>query len=186
MNFFKICILLILITFSKIGSADDCYIAKIAVVDIESVLENSLAITAIKKSINTLSQNIQDDISKQEKKLKIDEQKLLELQKTLSEEKFDSLVVKFNKDVSNTKKNMQLRKSALDQAYLEAIEEVHQKIIAIITELTKEHRLNMVLPSSQVLYVASELNVTFEVISKLNDSLNEVPINYQKFLKNKE
>jgi len=43
---------------------------------------------------------------------------------------------------------------------------------------------NIVLPSSQVLFVISELNITLEVISRLNDSLKEVPIDYQKFLKN--
>jgi len=185
MNFLKILVFLTSLIFFGIASAQDRYIAKIAVVDIESVLENSLAITSIKKSVNLLSQNIQDDISKQEKELKSHEQKLLELQKTMSQEKFDSLVVKFNKDVSSTKKNIQLRKIALEQAHSQSIQVVHQKIISIISELAKDYNLNIVLPSSQVLYITSELNITLEVISKLNDSLKEVPVNYQKFLKNK-
>ena len=67
MNFLKILVFLISLIFFGIASAQDRYIAKIAVVDIESVLENSLAITSIKKSVNVLSQNIQDDISKKEK-----------------------------------------------------------------------------------------------------------------------
>ena len=185
MNFLKILVFLISLIFFGIASAQDRYIAKIAVVDIESVLENSLAITSIKKSVNVLSQNIQEDISKQEKELKAHEQKLLEVQKTMSQEKFDSLVAKFNKDVSRTKKNIQLRKIALEQAHSQSIQVVHKKIISIISELAKDYNLNIVLPSSQVLYITSELNITLEVISKLNDSLKEVPVNYQKFLKNK-
>jgi|JFJP01.1.fsa_nt_gi outer membrane protein len=185
MNFLKILVFLISLIFFGIASAQDRYIAKIAVVDIESVLENSLAITSIKKSVNVLSQNIQDDISKQEKELKAHEQKLLELQKTMTQEKFDSLVTKFNRDVSGTKKNIQLRKIALEQAHSQSIQVVHKKIISIISELAKDYNLNIVLPSSQVLYITSELNITLEVISKLNDSLKEVPVNYQKFLKHK-
>ncbi len=183
MNFLKICIFLVLIVVSKIANAETKYTAKFAVVDIESVLENSLAINSIKKSINALSQNIQTDISQQEKDLRIREQELLELKKTLTEEKFEVLVTKFNKNVKNTKRSMQSRKSALEQAHLQAIEEVNKKIMFIIGEIAKEHGIDVVLPSSQVLYVTNELNLTFEVISKLNDSLKEVQINYKKFLK---
>lgn len=183
MNFFKIYIFLVLIAVSKIANAEGQYTAKIAVVDIESVLENSLAINNIKKSINALSQNIQTDISQQEKDLRIREQELLELKTTLTEEKFEVLVTKFNKNVSNTKRSIQSRKSALEQAHLQAIEEVNKKIMFIIGEIAKEHGIDVVLPSSQVLYVTNELNLTFEVISKLNDSLKEVQINYKKFLK---
>ena len=184
MNFFRICIFLVLLEFFAIANAQDRYIAKIAVVDIESILENSLAIAGIKKSINELSQDIQNDISEQEKELKANEQNLLELEKTLTQEKFDLLVAKFNKDVNKAKKNIQFKKIALEQAHSESIEVVNQKIISIISELAKEYNLNIVLPSSQVLYINNELNVTLEVISKLNDNLKEVPVNYRKFLKN--
>ncbi|NDA90581.1 MAG: OmpH family outer membrane protein, partial [Alphaproteobacteria bacterium] len=69
-------------------------------------------------------------------------------------------------------------------AHSQAIEVVHQKTISIIGDLAKKYSLDIVLPTSQVLYVKSELNITPEVISKLNNDLKEVPINYQKFLKN--
>ncbi len=184
MNFLKICVFLISLTFCGIVSAQDRYVAKVAVVDVESILENSLAITSIRKSINELSENIQKDIAEQEKGFKKQEQELLESQKTLSQEKFDSLAAKFNKNVSNIQKNIQLKKIALEQAHSRAIEVVHQKTISIISDLAKEYNFNIVLPSSQVLFVISELNITLEVISRLNDSLKEVPIDYQKFLKN--
>lgn len=184
MKFLKICAFVISITFFELVSAQDHYIAKIAVVDVESILENSLAITGIRKSINELSEDIQKEIAQQEKDFKKRQQELLDLQKTLSQEKFDSLALKFNKNVSTIQKNIQLKKLALEQAHSQAIEVVHKKTISIISSLAKEYNFNIVLPSAQVLYVTSELNITLEVISKLNESLKNVPINYQKFLKN--
>ena len=137
-----------------------------------------------RKSINELTKTIEDEITEQEKEYKKRQQELLELQKTLNQEKFDSLVLKFNKNVSKIQKNIQQKKIALEQAHSQAIEVVHQKTISIIGNLAKKYSLDIVLPTSQVLYVKSELNITPEVISKLNNDLKEVPINYQKFLKN--
>ena len=45
---------------------------KVAVVDVESILENSLAIGSIKKSINELSKTIENEISEQERNIKND------------------------------------------------------------------------------------------------------------------
>lgn len=183
MNFLKICIFLALLTLFKIVSAEDKYIAKVAVVDIESILEKSLAIIGIRKSMNQLSQDIESDILQQEKELNGYEIKILNLQKKLSQEQFDSSVAKFNRNVSNTKKKIELRKLALEQSYAQAVETVYQKIIYIISELANEYHLNIVLPSSRVLYITNNLNITFEVISKLNQSLKEVSINNPKNLK---
>ena len=52
MKFLKIYIFTVLIIFFRVANAYDEAAAKIAVVDVESILENSLAIGAIRKSIN--------------------------------------------------------------------------------------------------------------------------------------
>lgn len=184
MKILKIYIFTVLIIFFRSISAYGEPSAKIAVVDVESILENSSAIGSIRKSINELTKTIEDEITEQEKEYKKRQQELLELQKTLNQEKFDSLVLKFNKNVSKIQKNIQQKKIALEQAHSQAIEVVHQKTISIIGDLAKKYSLDIVLPTSQVLYVKSELNITPEVISKLNNDLKEVQINYQKFLKN--
>jgi Skp family chaperone for outer membrane proteins len=184
MKFLKICVFIISITFFELVSAGDHYIAKIAVVDVEAILENSLAVASIRKSINELSEDIQKEIAQQEEDFKKREQELLDSRKTLSQEKFDSSVAKFDRNVSAVQKNIQLKKIALEQAHSSAMEVVHKKTISIINNLAKEYNFNIVLPSTQLLFVTSELNITLEVISKLNESLKEVPINYKKFLKN--
>jgi Skp family chaperone for outer membrane proteins len=184
MKLLKICTLFISIIFFEVATAQERHIAKIAVVDVESILENSIAVTGIRKAINELSENIQKEILQQEKELKKRHQELLDLQKTLSPEKFDSLVLQFNKNTSKVQKNIHLKKIALEQAHSQAREVVHQKISTIISDLAKKRNFNIVLPSSQILHVTTELNITPEVISKLNESLTEVPINYRKFLKN--
>lgn len=152
------------------------YDAKIAVVDVESILENSLAIANIRKSMDERLENIQKEISDKEKEFKNYEADLILRKDTLSEEKFKELADEFNKKVGDVQKNIQTRKLALEQARGGAIQKVHETTIFIISELAKKYDLNIVLPSNQVLFVTNELNITHEVIASLNEKLKEVEI----------
>ena len=70
-------IFLLIIFLPAIAFADDKFIAKAAVVDIESILEHSTAIAHIKKSINIISDNIQEELSTKESDLKVIESELI-------------------------------------------------------------------------------------------------------------
>lgn len=160
--------------------------AKVAVVDVESILEHSKAIMHIKKSMNVISEQIQDELSAKEIKLKQAEAELIEKRGILPKEEFDKLVADFNKKVSLTQQEMQNKKSALERAHGNAIAQVHEKTISVISDLSKKYGFNIVFPSSQVLYVNNSLNITHEVISNLNELLQEVKVNYDPVVDNKD
>jgi Skp family chaperone for outer membrane proteins len=154
------------------------FVARAAVVDVESILEHSEAIMDIKKSIAIIREQIKNELSTKEIKLKKAEAELIEQRGVLPKEEFEALVSAFNKRVSSTQKEMQLKKSALEQAHAGAISEVHKNTIAVISDLSKKYGFNIVFPSSQVLYVNNALNITHEVISNLNERLKVVEVNY--------
>lgn len=154
------------------------YNSRIAVVDIESVMEHSLAIAHIKKTMNEITSDAQKEISKQEKKFKELEQVLLNEKGKIDEKTFEAKVQAFNKEVSLMQKNVKIKRVAIEKAHDEAIEIVHKKLMQVITDTAKKYDINLVLPSSQVLFVQNNFNITFEVIVALNNALKEVPINY--------
>lgn len=160
--------------------------AKAAVVDVESILEHSKAIMHIKKSINVISEQIQSELSAKEIKLKQAEAELIEKRGILPKEEFDKLVADFNKKVSSTQQEMQNKKSALERAHGNAITQVHEKTISVISDLSKKYGFNIVFPSSQVLFVNNSLNITHEVISNLNERLQEVKVDYDPVIDNKK
>src|SRR4051812_48771128 len=69
---------------------------KVAIVDIQSILENSLAVQSIGKSIEGINQRIQEEILKKEAELKKIEDELIKKRSHLSEEAFEKEVSKFN------------------------------------------------------------------------------------------
>lgn len=159
---------------------NDSYICRVAVVDVESILEHSIAVNSIRKSINEISSQIQKELSAKELELKNIEGELIKKRGILSESEFDSKVTEFNKRVNETQKEMQIKKNALEQAHSEAVQQVHHTTISIISDLAKKYDLNMVLPSSQVLFVDNKLNITLEVITSLNERLKSVEVKYNK------
>ena len=73
---------------------------------------------------------------------------------------------------------MQEKKTKHERAHLAAMEKVQEATMAIVKVIAEEKKINLVLPSSQVFYATDELNITKIVISRLNQKLKTLPINY--------
>ena len=93
-------IFLVLIIVPSVSWAQESkFVAKAAVVDVESILEHSLAIKHVKKSINEISDKIQRELTEKEINIKSIEAELIKQRGVLSEEKFNLKVLEFNKKV---------------------------------------------------------------------------------------
>ena len=176
-------IALILLLFSTNISAEPTprtFETKIAVIDVEYILEKSDVMQSIRVQINDISNQIQDEMSHKERALKNTEAQLVEKRGTIPEEAFEKMIVDFNKNVSEAQKLTQQKKSALERAHSDALSIMHQHIINIISSLAKKSNFNLVLPTSTVIYADNDLNITLEVLTELNNTLRHLEIDYKK------
>jgi Skp family chaperone for outer membrane proteins len=167
-----------LIMYPMIAFSDVNFNVRAAVVDIEAILEQSLAMQHIRQVINNISEDIQSEMSVKEQELKKTEADLIKLRGVISDSDFDNKIAEFNQMVSQIQLLRQKKKAALEQAHAEAIAKVHKNTMSIIHDIAVEHDFNLVFPSSQVLFAKSELNITLQVISKLNEVLKTIDVNY--------
>jgi len=165
--------------FSHVASATDNFDAKIAIVDIQYILENSLAIQSIRKDIERIGREIEKDMLKKEAELKKIEEALVKKRDSLKEEDFNIEVNLFNAKVSQAQQEIQSKKTRLEQAHSKAVSKVYETTIEIITDLSKKKNFNLVIPTAQILYAKDNFNITSEVIVKLNAKLTLVPVNYK-------
>jgi Skp family chaperone for outer membrane proteins len=172
-------ILLSLIFNAKAYANENKYQSRIAVVDVVAILERAIAVQSINQSISKISEGLQKEMSAKEVELKKSEEDIIKKRSTLKEEDFEKEVISFNKRASDAQNLMQSKKAKLEQAHAEAIAKVHDATIDIIHNLSKEYGFNLAIPSSQILYVKEDLNITEEVIKKLNEKLKTVPVNYK-------
>jgi Skp family chaperone for outer membrane proteins len=152
------------------------FMARIAIVDIQTVLEYSLAIQSIRNTIDQMSKKIQQDMSKNEIELKKIEEALIAKRPSLSEEEFEQEVNNFNKKVSLIQTEMQRRKVALEHAHAQAIGKVQETTINVISDVSTKYNIDLVIPNTQVLFAQNALNITLEIIAELNDRLKSVKI----------
>ncbi|MGX6960805.1 MAG: OmpH family outer membrane protein [Rickettsia endosymbiont of Pentastiridius leporinus] len=181
---YKILYLFLIISFSFFANSepvedkDNNFKVRVAVVDVQSILEGSIAIKDLRNKIEKLNHKIQEDIVAKEAEFKPMEEKLINERASLSEDDFERKVNEFNAKVSEVRKEIQSKKAKLEQAHAEAMSKIHEATIAIINKLAEKYELNLVLPSAQVLYAKNNLNITSEVTFMLNERLKEVTINY--------
>lgn len=180
----KFCLMLpmIYIIVSGIAFSDtatqSCIVKKEAIVDVQFIFENSVAILDIKKTVENISQNIQKEISLKEVDLKKNEEELVKKKLSLSEKAFQKEVDSFNMRVNEAQKDMQQKKARLMQAHAEAMAEVDRAIKTIIKELANNNEISIVFPSSEILFANENLNLTSQVIDILNSRLKKVEISY--------
>lgn len=166
--------------FSNLSFAENLeqYKVKIGIVDIQLVLEESIAVQDMQKNITKIGEEIESAMVAKGAELKKDEDEIIKKRGTLSEADFEKEVALFNKKLSNTQQIMQEKKTKLERAHVAAMEKVQEATMAIVKVIAEEKKINLVLPSSQVFYATDELNITKIVISRLNQKLKTLPINY--------
>ncbi len=150
----------------------------IAIIDVQMILENSLAAQSIRNKIETISKEIQKEMDHRSAELKKIEGELSSKRNIIPEQEFEQELLKFNKKVSILQRQAQDRKGKLEQAYSEAISIVHEAIIKSTKDLAKERGFEVVVPISLVIYFIPTLNITEQIIEKLNTSLKDVKVNY--------
>lgn len=163
---------------SRKGSSETNFIAKIAVVDIHAILENSVAVQSIRKSVDLLNKEIQQDISKKEFAFKKEEALLIAQRDSLGELEFERRVSDFNQKVNSLQKSMYEKKRHLEHAHAKAIGKVQEVTNKIINDLAVKHNIDLVMPTTHLLFARNTLNITSKIITELNNKLKYVEIDY--------
>lgn len=152
---------------------------KIAIVDVQYVIENSVAVAELRKSIDKISEVLHKEMADKEVSLKNKEKEILQKKSKLPQGEFDKLVNDFYKEVSIVQRDTQQKKAKLEEAHADAIAKIHENVLKMIAKLSKEQQVNLVLPISQILYTDKHLAITDLVIERLNQTLKSVPLDYK-------
>jgi Skp family chaperone for outer membrane proteins len=77
--------------------------------------------------------------------------------------------------------NYQLNKkqNSLKKASLDSMSKVNDKIKDIIAEIAKEKEFDVIVPASQTLYYKDGLDVSDEVLKKLNKKITKVDVKFE-------
>jgi Skp family chaperone for outer membrane proteins len=148
----------------------------VAVVDIQRVLRESAASKSIQGQIEKQRAAYQQEITKQENELRTAEQELNRQRTLVSPEAFNERRRQFEQRVGNLQRDVQNRKRELDKSFSTAMRTVENSLRQIIEQLVTERKLTLVLIKTQTVFSAPELELTDEVMKRLNAKLPSVKV----------
>lgn len=145
---------------------------KIGVVDVQKVIENSIAVQSLKKSISTVKESAQKELQKKELELKEIEKFLIEQKGKLSEIELKKRKDEFQQKLTNTQRISQEQKHAIEQNYAEEMQKVYNALSNVIKNIAQEREIDIVLSMvPQVLYAKQHMDLTDLVIKRLNTQI---------------
>ena len=152
--------------------------AKAVVVDVQYLMENSSAYHSARKQIDEISTALHNKMAETEQSLKREKDALINKRGVVDSKKLEQEIEQFNKKISKIQMDIQKKKSELEQLHGEAVNKIQSYVNQIITTLANEKNFNIAIPSSQLLYAKPQLDITEDVLERLNETIPSVEITF--------
>lgn len=149
---------------------------KIAVVDIQQLMGASDAAKSIQSQGKDLRAKYQKQIAKLEENLKKSEAKIIEAGKAKDEEKFIESRKVFQKELGESQKQLAELNQKLDKAIGDALNKLRDEIVSIVGAMATDNSYDLVISRADVVIVAKHIDITAEVMKKLNKKVSTVKV----------
>lgn len=175
------------ITLGVILSASAALAANtIATVNIPEIMQKSTAAQSIKEQLDGKQKAFQAEMTKKEEQLNNEEQEIRKQRSVLSPDAVEKKIKAFKKKAADAQKDVQAKRAELDSAFSESLGEIQKAVHDIVSQMAKEKGFIAVLPTTQMLWADPSLDITNDVLAKLNTTLPKVAVNFKEAAKAKE
>ncbi len=153
---------------------------RVAILDIQKVFRESTVALDIRNQVSRQEKVYQGELAAREQELRAASEELVRQRAILSSEAFAKQQNALNARVAAMQRDVQSRKSELNQARITAFKQVERALAGIISEIAKERSVNLILSrvnaQGVVLYSDKSLNITTEVVTRLDERLPSVKV----------
>jgi Skp family chaperone for outer membrane proteins len=162
--------------FSKEAQGQDPHTIKIAVLDLNLLLQESKAAESINSKIEEKRASFQQEIQKFENQLRSLEEKLVKEQKQDPKQDFEAKRNDFEKKVAKVQQRVSERRTQLAKAFEEAMLVLQKKIMELVVKIAERESYTLIIPRSMVIFRHDNLEITEEIMTLLNKELPEVKV----------
>ena len=153
--------------------------ANIAVLDVEKIVKESVAMVDIQKKVTKKQEEYQKEVNAKQKELEAEQKKLEGKKTVLAADAFEKEIKKFEGKVDQLKELVDKKQNSLKKASVDAMGKVNDDIKTIIAELSKEKSLDLIVPAGQTLFYKDEMDVSAEILKRLNKKVTKVNVNFE-------
>jgi Skp family chaperone for outer membrane proteins len=151
--------------------AQDVMAPVIVTVDVQQILRESLVAKNIQSQMDQRTERYTKEVAAQEGDLQKTQDELERQRTVLAPDAFNSKMRDFQQRYDALDNRVQVTRQALQQAYNEAMTKVENTALQIISDMAAERKVNLVVAKAAVLFEAPSLDITKEVITRLDAKL---------------
>ena len=144
-------------------------VRRIGLADLNGVLRVADANVKVRELLDVQRQKFQSEFSKVEAELQQTERDLMSKRELLSAEEYDKQIKAFQARVTRLQQDIQKKRQSIDNAYQKAQADIRAEAVSVITEIASELRLDLVLKRDSSLIFLPHLNISDEVLKRLNE-----------------
>ena len=144
-------------------------VRRIGLADLNGVLRAADANVKVRELLDVQRQKFQSEFSKVESELQQTERDLMSKRELLSAEEYDKQIKAFQARVTRLQQDIQKQRQSIDNAYQKAQSDIRAEAISVITEIASEMQLDLVLQRDSSLIFLPHLNISEEVLKRLNE-----------------
>ncbi len=153
---------------------------KIAIVDVQAILRESLSAKSARKQMEALARKEQAILAEEEKKLRAQDQELQQQRAILTPEVFAKRQQALQADVGRLQSKSRTLRLTLDQAFRRTMDQIQLVLFDELRKLSSEFDLNVIFPRTQIVIAVDDFDITKPALERLNERLPSVKLKLEK------
>ena len=170
-------ILLFLILSFFLLSTKVTYSENLAYIDIDFIMNNSLAGKSITNNLEKSFKGENDKLNNLENELKEKEKNLVSQKNLLKEDEFKKKVEILKKEINSYKDNRKKLLKEFNSKKIESTKILLSKINPILADYSKENSIDIIFQKKNIVIGKKNLDITEDIINILNSKVKKIEIN---------
>ena len=150
----------------------------IGMVNVARILHDSKAATSIRAQVQAKQKDFQAQLDSKGKELQAEQQALVKQKDSIDKDAFNKKVQDFRVKEATAQKAVQEKSVQLDKSVNDALGEVQKVINDIVKDVATEKKMSLVVSAGVVLYGDNSLDITDEVLKRLDSKLTTVTVKF--------
>lgn len=149
---------------------------KIAILDVDRIRAEAAALKDLRAQIEKYRNVYKTEIQKEEDDLRKANDELVRKRSVLSPEAFEDERRKFEQRFVDVQRKVQQRRQALEKSGRTSEGTVQKALNDVVAQVAQENQLTLILRNDQVVFLATDLDITSVVLERLNKKMPSVKV----------
>ena len=170
-NFFIVSILSFFILLSNTHAED-----KIAIINIDYIIENSIVGKSIKSKISKINKDNNKYFKEKETSLRKKEEKIIKQKNVLSKEEFNKNVNLFKEEIKAFREDKSIKLKKLQSIKIRSINELLKQLSPIVAQFAKDNNISTVIDKKYTVVSKVESDISKKLLVILDKKIKKIDI----------